>query len=378
MPSDRWNAAVIDGAKFSIISTDTQGIISTFNRAAEKLLGYQASEVVGISTPEIIHDPNEVTKRAKELSHELNQTILPGIQVFTAKALIHGSDIYRWTYIRKDGARIPVRLSVTAIYGEKNELMGFLGIAEDITEDLQMELQLAHSAKMLSLGEMAGGVAHEINNPLAIIRSKVELLRNRIKRNQISNEIFDNELQKIEKTTERVAKIIRGLRNFSRNSEHDPLSSVPIKHIIEETIELCKERFSYSGIHLQCEIRTDELVECKPSQISQVLMNLLNNSYDAVQSQDSKWVRIEVDVIDEFLHIAVTDCGAGIAKDIQEKLMQPFFTTKEVGLGKGLGLSISKGIINDHGGTLEYLQNVADTCFLIRLPLRQIQVQKKM
>ncbi|MFY9226593.1 MAG: ATP-binding protein [Blastocatellia bacterium] len=132
--------AILDNANYSIIATDVDGIIRVFNKSAERLLGYQASEVVGKLTPSIIHDVEEVIERAKILSQELGQEILPGFDVFVAKPRFLGKvDEKIWTYIHKNGTRFPVNLSVTALRDEKEEIIGFLGIAKDISEKIQTE-----------------------------------------------------------------------------------------------------------------------------------------------------------------------------------------------------------------------------------------------
>lgn len=367
----RWNAAVLDGANNSIISTLPNGIITTFNKAAEKLLGYAGAEVVGKETPALFHDPKEIQQRSNELSKELQREIAPGFGAFVEKALIKGRDVHNWTYIRKDKSRVMVRLTVTAIYDSHQKHIGFLGIAEDLTDSLRLESQLAHSAKMASLGEMAGGIAHEINNPLAIISGKASYLRLLIKKENYTPAVFEEELIKVERTVDRIAKIIRGLRSFSRSSENDPMTSTNFQIILEDTLQLCLEKFRKNNIDVKIAGSLDQWLECRPSQISQLLMNLLSNSYDAVLPLDEKWIEIKVDRKDQELLISVIDSGKGIAAEIVDRIMQPFFTTKEVGKGTGLGLSISKGIAEDHHGTLVYDRTASNTKFIICLPVHQ-------
>lgn len=134
--------AILDGANYTIISTDPFGIIQTFNTAAEQLLGYSATEVLGKVTPAIIHDPEEVKERAQVLSQELGEEIEPGFEVFVAKARQGIADTNEWTYIRKDGSRFPVELSITALVDVEGNLTGFLGIGSDITERKQAEAAL--------------------------------------------------------------------------------------------------------------------------------------------------------------------------------------------------------------------------------------------
>jgi C4-dicarboxylate-specific signal transduction histidine kinase len=133
---------------------------------------------------------------------------------------------------------------------------------------------------------------------------------------------------------------------------------------------LCREKFAYAGIDVG--VPEDDLeieVKCVPEQIGQVLLNLLSNSYDAVKSLETKWVKIEIERSGEFVVLRVTDSGSGISEAIQKKLMQPFFTTKTVGQGTGIGLSISRGIAEKHGGSLEYDPASQQTSFRLKLPV---------
>ena len=133
-PNQALQQAILDSANYTIISTNVDGIITTFNKTAVRWLGYQAAEVVGKTTPILIHDRQEVELRSRELSQELGVKIEPGFEVFVAKARRGEPDEQEWSYICKDGSRFPVRLSVTALRDERGEITGFLGIGSDITE----------------------------------------------------------------------------------------------------------------------------------------------------------------------------------------------------------------------------------------------------
>ena len=134
--------AILDGADYALISTDLNGVIQTFNKSAERMLGYSASELIGQFTPAIIHDPQEIVNRAANLSVELGQNIPVGFEVFVAKARLGLASEEEWTYTRKDGSRFPVLLSITALKDDYQEIIGFLGIAQDISDRKQAEQQL--------------------------------------------------------------------------------------------------------------------------------------------------------------------------------------------------------------------------------------------
>jgi len=144
--SNRLRSAIVESAAYSIISTDVNGTILTFNQAAERMLWYRAEELVGKATPVVFHDAQEVRERAESLSHELGYTVLPGFDVFVAKARTNFLEEREWTYVRKDGSRFPVRLSVTALRDENDKLQGFLGVAYDISEQKRAEEYIRHIA----------------------------------------------------------------------------------------------------------------------------------------------------------------------------------------------------------------------------------------
>lgn len=375
--AENWQRAVLASTSYSIISTTPEGIITLFNARAEEMLGYKSSELIGRETPRIIHDPNEVLSRSLDLSKELGRTVEPGFETFIAKALAAGSDTVEWTYIRKDQSRFPVKLCVTPILNSEGLLEGFLGVAEDLTNQKEIEKslvknrsQLLMASKMSALGEMASGVAHEINNPLSIISMRVQKIKIQLEKDVSLTKLeIQEELGKILSTVHRIAQIISGLRKFSRNAEDDAMEIVPFSKIIEETIDLCAEKFKQNNIPLVFEIQATQSTRCRPVQISQVIMNLITNSFDAVKAMDPKFVRLELDSDTQFMNLRITDSGKGIEKEHLDKIFQPFFTTKPVGAGTGLGLSISLGIIQDHGGTLKYETHQGHTSFILSLPI---------
>lgn len=234
------------------------------------------------------------------------------------------------------------------------------------------QAMLMQSERMAALGEMAGGVAHEINNPLAIIHGNVERLKVLAGNGQLDMPTLLKFSDRIGSTALRISKIVKSLRAFARDGEHDPFSKVPVHEVFEDLLELCRERLKYHEVELLVEpIPDDSILECRPIQIGQVLLNLVNNAHDAVQSLDTKWIHLRVRDSGDWLEISVVDSGTGIPAELRHKILQPFFTTKELGKGTGLGLSVSKGIIESHGGTLTVDDTSPNTCFVICLPKRQ-------
>ena len=248
-------------------------------------------------------------------------------------------------------------------------------IFRDITEqkkvedaNRQIQASLVQSSKLATLGEMAGGIAHEINNPLAVIKGYSMVMKQLLDNPPIDISHFSALTKNILETVDRISKIILGLRSFSRDGENDEQVYVKLEAIVDKTLSFCAERFKNHGVAIDANIPSSLAVTCRETQISQVILNLLSNSFDAISELPSKWVRIDGSESDDYVEIAITDSGTGIPLAVREKLMRPFFTTKEVGKGTGLGLSISHGIMSKHNGKLIYDESCSNTRFVIKLP----------
>lgn len=273
----------------------------------------------------------------------------------------------------RTGDENPFLIRVFGLKDQSGNLKHYAMTARDLRQRKKWEIAMQNAAKMSSLGEMAGGIAHEINNPLAIIHAQARQLKRRVGEGSIDLVKLKEDLQKIEATADRIAKIVNGLLSFSRNSERDPMEFVNISQIINDTLELCRERFRNHAIDLRVKDYDDISLEARASQISQVIMNLLGNAHDAVEHLSERWVEVDIKPTGDFMEIGIKDSGPGIPEPIAQKLMQPFFTTKEVGKGTGLGLSLSKGITEDHHGYLRYDSSSKNTRFVLTLPIRQPQ-----
>jgi Na+/proline symporter/signal transduction histidine kinase len=242
------------------------------------------------------------------------------------------------------------------------------------TEELEKSHQkLIQSEKMASLGEMAGGIAHEVNTPLATISLCVGAIERRLTdKNETLPEV-QKSLSTIKRTIERIAIIIRGLRTFSRadDSAGMPFEKVRTAALLEETIALCMDKVRLNDVSLTITGPAEVEIQCRPVHLSQVIINLVGNSMDAISTLGEKWIKIDYSQVGANLILTVTDSGSGIPQDIADKMMQPFFTTKEVGKGTGLGLSVSSGIIRAHGGRFFIDHSCPNTKFVIELPILQ-------
>jgi C4-dicarboxylate-specific signal transduction histidine kinase len=228
------------------------------------------------------------------------------------------------------------------------------------------------SSKMAALGEMAGGIAHEINNPLTIINTNSKAMEKMLEKGIVNNDLFNKSLKNIIKTVDRIVIIINGLKNMSRDASHEKMTKVPFKNILFDVISLCEERFKSQQVEIQCDVNDpifETQLNCYQVQLSQVFLNLFNNAFDAVRHLETKWIRIEASKNSKWFMIHFIDSGKGIPENIREKIFDPFFTTKEIGSGTGLGLSIVYGIMKNHNGEIFYDAQFKNTCFTIKLPI---------
>lgn len=223
--------------------------------------------------------------------------------------------------------------------------------------------ELLHTSKMAALGEMAGGIAHEINNPLQSLSLQLAILKEKYEKKEA-----EEHLTHMDDIIQRIGKMVQGLKDLSRKDQ-DNLEVFELSFVLDSVVSISSEKISNLGIELIVKGKSDIELIGNPIQISQVILNLLNNSISAIHNLADRWIVIEVKIIREMLQICVTDSGLGIPQHLVGHIMKPFFTTKLPSKGTGLGLSISRNIIHKHGGTLSYDETYFNTRFVIELPL---------
>ncbi|WP_127717064.1 ATP-binding protein [Halobacteriovorax sp. HLS] len=242
------------------------------------------------------------------------------------------------------------------------------------TEELESQKEKTFQASKLSaLGEMASGIAHEINNPLTIISSTSSLIRRLSTKDKLSSDRLHEQLGDIDRTVKRINSIINGMKNLSRDTSRDDFAETRITDIVEDCLGICESKFKSAGVMFTINMNDEaknSTISCKRIDISRVIINFLNNAFDVVSELEEKWIVLDIDIFDNLITFSLTDSGKGISEEVQEKIFQPFFTTKEIGKGTGLGLSLSKTIIEDHGGEITLSKNCANTRFLITFPIR--------
>lgn len=249
----------------------------------------------------------------------------------------------------------------------------YLSIRRDITARKMLEKQILQSEKMASLGQMAASLAHELTNPLSILHARIGRLGSMTENSApVSAETLSQEIQKLMFACDRILSIVKGMRSFSREGSADPFLACSVKDLLSDLKALCSPQLKTARIEFpSCSPERDCSIEARPSQILQILVNLINNATDAIESNLEKWIRLECKDLGDHIQVSITDSGSGIPLPIREKLFQAFFTTKEVNKGTGLGLSISKSIAEQHGGTLVLDEMSPNTRFVLTLPKKR-------
>lgn len=222
-------------------------------------------------------------------------------------------------------------------------------------------------SKFSELGMMSAGIAHEINNPLAVIQARTTQLL-RIYRNSDKQTELGDGLSQILHTSERISRTIQGIREFVHQDENGLPENIVIKQLFDDVLSFCGQRMKNHGVNLRFYGLEKFSVNVNKIQLEQVILNLLNNSFDAIEYLPDKWIEVSANESGDKVQIYFQDSGKGIPPEIATRIMEPFFTTKEAGKGTGLGLALATGIVEKHRGTIKYIPDRAHTTFLLELP----------
>ena len=271
--------------------------------------------------------------------------------------------------IRKLARQVMILLELRKAVLQKIEDLKVIKTLSD--QVLDQAGRLTYLEKLHVLSEMASGVCHEVNNPLAIITLALSSIRRTLSQDSIDPTSLYTNLDRAEKSAFRIGKIVNSLRTFSRSEAQDAKEMIDFTDVSESSLVLCEERIRAAGIQLSLAIDKGIYLEARLPQLIQVVYNLLLNAKDAAEKETERWIRISAGKTPDSGHLLfrITDSGRGIDPSIAGKIMLPFFTTKEIGEGTGLGLSICLGLISEHAGTIGYELDHGHTSFVIRLPL---------
>lgn len=288
-------------------------------------------------------------------------------------------------YRHKDGSLVWVLCRGKVIeWNQQSEPVRMIGTHTDITELKKISEELheekmkqAQSTRLSALGELAGGIAHEINNPLAILAGQARMLSSCIQKEEIPLERVTMATEAIENTVDRIESIIRGLRAFSRDGRADEFEEFLAEDFIDEILSISQDRSKRERVQVSYSSSVSSpRIFAQRTMLAQVLINLLNNAFDACQNCSEKWVKIHFTEDEQFSRLTVEDSGNGIDSEIKKKLMTPFFTTKKPGQGTGIGLSISQNIVDKHHGNLFLDETAKNTKFIIEIPRNVVDLRK--
>lgn len=360
----QWEQMISTEQDLQTIINNFPGAISLVRKGKYVHANQRVAEISGLMLDQIVDHPvgnnkpdEEIPKLIAELESSADQDML--IKEVSLKSRQGSKEHLVFLNRLKNKDIVVISLDVSSQRSIERELE-------------KQKIRAQSSAKMAALGEMSSGLAHEINNPLAIISAKAQRVKQLLRKGNANPEELIAQTDSISDTVKRIAKIVKGLRQFARDGEKDPFASTSISVIINDTLTFCETRFKNHEIELRKKgFDHDILIDCRSVQISQVLLNVLNNAHDAIEKLDEKWIELELQETENEIRILVTDSGPGIPIELRDKLMQPFFTTKDIGKGTGLGLSLSKGLIEDHSGKFYFDFSSPKTRVVIELPKKQ-------
>ena len=336
---------LVEISPHGIQEVDLNGTFTFSNPAHHKILGCSQGEVLGMALWDFVESEPEKAELQRYVAYLVKEQPPPTPYVARIKA--------------KDGRDVDMEVAWNYKRDETGRLEGFVAVVTDVTERKRAQAQLVQAAKLATLGEMATGMAHELNQPLNVIRMVADSMRERVTDGDIDPTYVCEKLARISKQTERAAGIIEHMRIFGRKAEEQPEEIDP-REAVKQAVDLMSEQFRLRNIEVEAVLpERCRKVLGHAVQLEQVVLNLLTNARDAIEANDraSEGPRnIRVIVEDMFapdgIKIIVRDTGGGIPEDALPRVFEPFYTTKRSGRGTGLGLSISYGIVTEMGGTI--------------------------
>ncbi|MBX3019537.1 MAG: PAS domain S-box protein [Bdellovibrionaceae bacterium] len=344
-----------------VAATDRRGIITYVNDKFCEISEYTRSELLGKSHKVVnsgFHGPEFFKELWGKIGHG---------QVWRGEICNR----------KKSGALYWVATTIVPFNDDEGKPYQYLSIRQDITDMknarqtiLDQQAKLVASSKLVALGELAACLTHEINNPLGVILGRCEMLRRSIDRGQVSPEELLKMAESIETTGYRIEKVVRSMRSLARGEDSEALSDISIPLIVEQTLDLTRQRFIDHGIRFEQEVIFAGRVRCRLTQTLQILVNLLNNSHDSVYEAEDpaqRWVKLRVTESAGTVSFAVEDGGLGVSAELVARLFTPFFTTKDIQIGTGMGLSISQSLAHRQEGELVLESRANPTRFVLRL-----------
>lgn len=330
-----------------IMISDKAGRLQYVNPAWERTYGYSKSEAIG-DTPRILRSHHQ----SDEFYRQMWSKILdPEIEMWKGEVVNRA----------KDGKFVPVLLTITP-YKKEGETVGYMAIAVDLTERRSMERQILRQDRLASIGMLASSLAHEIGNPLGVIRGRAEIIMNSLKSGLVNKtDASVQGLDTIIGQIDRISRLIESLLKISRVPQEVRLTAVPLGPLAHDVSALLAENLRRRGIELENQLQGAQVAVMADSQhLQQILLNLIINSMHAIEEErkrsgrtDGHYVRLACDRNEsEYTTLIIEDTGCGLTPDVKQRMFEPFFTTKTPGQGTGLGLAIVHRLIEEMQGCI--------------------------
>jgi len=352
-------ASLVESSDDAIIGKTLHGVITSWNKAAETIFGYAAGEICG--KPVTLLIPPERIREEEEILQRIRQ----------GERVDHFESVRR----RKDGGDVIVSLTISPILDRRGKIIGASKIARDVTEQtaarnrlVELQSELLHTARLSTMGQMAAAITHELNQPLGAVNNYLSGLTRLLSATDTPANVTDGLCKAREQTT-RAGEIVRRMRDLAVRGE-TARQVEDINDVLEQTLSLALIDAKVRGVKTRILLAPDpNPVLVDKVQIGQVILNIIRNAIEAMEGTGERSLTIStaIDPDSHGIEIRIADTGSGLSPQIQDRLFQPFVTTKDKGMG--LGLAICHGIIDSHGGRLSAEPNEPNgTIFVIRLP----------
>ncbi|MGH9847570.1 MAG: two-component system sensor histidine kinase NtrB, partial [Blastocatellia bacterium] len=345
-----FNENIVESINVGVLVVNLAGRVTNWNTALEEIYGLRRQQAIG-----------------QRITEVFQPDMLHGLLDLMSRNELHKGEpvnVYKFRARSADGRDLTLNISLASLQSKSAETEGTLVAIEDVTERMMLEEQLQQTDKLSSIGLLAAGVAHEVNTPLTGISSYSQMLMQQMPDSDPRHQL----LEKIHRQTSRASSIVNNLLNFSRVSDAR-FAPVDLNRVLDDTIQLLDAQLRNTEIEVVRNYAGDlPRPAGHAAKLQQVFMNLILNARDAMPRGGRLEIATEFD--DAEVAICFRDSGAGIAPEHLAKIYDPFFTTKQIGKGTGLGLAVSYGIIRDHGGHIAVESGPeAGTLFRITLPL---------
>lgn len=341
-----WNN-IVENANVVMALSDVHGVVVDIS----KTIGFEKSQVVGTNFIDFIPEEQRyiftaALKRASIDKIATNFEIsmpMPAGNIMTFATSV-------WQLLEKD------------------QIVGFMYFTLDVTAQKIADQRQQHTAQVSILGELSASIAHEIRNPLTVITGNLDLIIGQAIKGASAMELMPR-FTKMKVMTERIGAIVKNVRRMYHPGDSEPVLNEYVAELISEAVSFCSQKCKEKNIKIDIiQVIPGLKVLCKPVLISQAILNLLHNSIDAALEYNEKWIKIVVQELGDEVKISVIDSGKGLPKHVLANIGRTFFTTKEVGHGNGLGISLAKRVIEDHGGEFSYDTSSPNTKFDLIIP----------